>query len=81
MAPKKKQIEGALRELALAHTQLVQIRKNHLDKNDGSEIVLGMLDQGISKLEVEITVTTKALFNSGAALKSSSTAEKLAAKL
>ena len=65
MAPKKKQIEEALRELALAHTQLIQTRKSHLDKGDGSQIVLNMFDHKIRELEVEITVTAKALVERG----------------
>jgi hypothetical protein len=61
MAPKKKQIEEALRELALGHTQLVQIRQNHSDKDDASQIVTNVFDQKIHELEIEITVTAKAL--------------------
>ena len=61
MAPKKKQIEEALKELAAAHTQLTEARENHLGKGDGSEIVLTMFDQKLRELEVEITVAAKAL--------------------
>jgi hypothetical protein len=67
MAPRKKQIEEALKELAAAHTQLTEARESHLGKGDGSEIVLTMFDQKICELEAEITVAAKALFNRGEA--------------
>jgi len=65
MAPKKKQIQEALKELAIAHMQLIQARENHLSKDDASEIVLNIYDQDIRKIEVEITAAAKELINQG----------------
>lgn len=80
MAPKKKQIEEALRELADAHTEFIQQKKRYLGNGGDLEIVLTKFDKNIRELEVEITATAKALFNRGEALNSSNSGSELTAK-
>ena len=59
MGKKQKITKEVLRSFCVAHEQVVRARQEHLQKGDGSQIVLNMYDTQIRELEGQITTNLK----------------------
>jgi predicted house-cleaning NTP pyrophosphatase (Maf/HAM1 superfamily) len=59
MASKTRVSKEVLRELCVAHKQIVQAKEEHLSRADASQVVVEMYDQKARELEREITSKVK----------------------
>ena len=60
---KKKATREQLKDLCIAHSQLINARKEHFKMGDGSQILLKMYDREIQEIENTIAVNLKSWLN------------------
>jgi hypothetical protein len=63
MVNKKRPSKEQLRNLCIAHSQLLNARKEHFRLGDGSQLLLDMYDDKIHELENTIVVNLKSWLN------------------
>ena len=59
MATKQKQMREKIKELCMAHSQLVHAKTEHKKKSGGSQILEEMYEVKIRELEGQITTNVK----------------------